>query len=260
MKLDILLSCMNRSDAQILEDSAITGSAVVVNQCGHDGVREMGKVRWVDSSATGLTRSRNLAMQLSDADVCLLCDDDERFVPDYEAKILSAYESCPQADVIIFKMVGRKPSFRDKVMRLRFPLTLKVSSWQISFRREKLLQSGVRFDELLGAGSGNGAEEELKFLTDCEKAGLQIWYVPTEIASVAQTDSTWFRGFTDRFFYDRGVTTRYILGLPMAAVYAVYYVVRKFPEYRGQIAPLTALKAIFRGIRENKIAKKSENT
>ena len=261
MKLEILLSCMHQRDDALIRQSQLTGDVVVINQCNQEAYAEYstedGIVRFFSTRQRGLTKSRNMAIGKSQADICMLCDDDEVFVPDYEKKILAAYESLPQADVIIFKMVNRPPSFEDKVMRLRFPKTMKVSSWQISFRRQRLLDTGVRFDELLGAGTGNGAEEELKFLRDCEKAGLTIYYVPEEIASVGQEVSTWFSGFTEMFFENRGATTRYILGPGMASVYAVYYVVRKQGLYRGQITPWDALRATFRGIQENKITRQA---
>lgn len=261
MKLDILMSCMHQSDDSLIRSSRITGNAVVINQCDREDFAEFstenGRVKLYSTTQRGLTKSRNMAISKSDADICLLCDDDEEFVAGYEAAILAAYEQLPQADVVIFKMVNRVPSFPDEVMELKFPKTMKVSSWQISFRRESLLRSGVRFDELLGAGTGNGAEEELKFLTDCRKAGLRIFYVPTEIASVRQTESTWFAGFTEQFFINRGATTRYILGPGLAALYAVYYVVKKRAMYEKQIAPKNALKAIFKGIKENKIGKQA---
>lgn len=256
MKLDILMSCMHQTDDALIHKSKITGSAVVINQCDREGFTQYGRVAMYDTKERGLTRSRNMAIAKSNADICLLCDDDEEFVADYEQNILTAYESLPQADVIIFKMVNRPASFPDQVMELKFPKTMKVSSWQISFRRESLLRTGVRFDERMGAGTGNGAEEELKFLTDCRKAGLRIFYVPYAIASVAQTDSTWFAGFNEKFFFDRGTTTRYILGVPLAVVYGIYYVLRKRKLYAGQISTTGALKAIFRGIKENKLGKK----
>ena len=261
MTVEILLSCMNQQDGHLIEKSRITGNAVVVNQCGREGYTEYptqtGLARVYDSARRGLTKSRNMAIGKSLADVCLLCDDDEVFVPAYEEKILAAYESLPRADVVIFKMTNRQPSFEDKVMRLKFPQTMKVSSWQISFRRQSLIDSGVQFDELLGAGTGNGAEEELKFLLDCEKAGLKIYYVPVEIASVGQEESTWFAGFTETFFENRGATTRYILGLGLASIYAIYYVIRKRDLYASQISFMQALNATFRGMRENKIAKQA---
>lgn len=259
MKLEILMSCMHQKDNTLIAKSRITGDVVVINQCAREAYEEYrteyGRARMFSTTERGLTKSRNMAIEKSIADICLLCDDDEIFVPEYEKRILKAYEKLPQADVIVFKMKNRKPSFEDNVIRLRFPKTMKVSSWQISFRKESLLKAGIRFDELLGAGTGNGAEEELKFLTDCEKANLQIFYVPSVIASVGQTESTWFEGFTEQFFVNRGATTRYILGAPLAVVYAIYYVAKKKKMYEAQITMPNAFKAILKGIIENKITK-----
>ena len=261
MKLDILMSCMHQTDDSLIRSSRITGSAVVINQCDREEEQvfatENGCVRFLSTTQRGLTRSRNMAIANSDADVCLLCDDDEVFVEGYEEKILTAYENLPQADVVIFRMVDRSCPFGDEARQLKFPQTMHVASWQISFRRESLLRKHVRFDELLGAGSGNGAEEELKFLLDCQRAGLQIWYAPVDIASVAQAESTWFDGFNEKFFYDRGATTRYILGAPLAAAYAVYYVARKKAMYSKTIPPAKALGAIFRGMMDDPITKQA---
>jgi len=261
MKLEVLMSCMHQVDDILVRRSGLTGDVVVINQCDREGYAEYptprGTARMFFTRQRGLTRSRNMALEKARADICLLCDDDEAFLPDYADRIVSAYESLPQADVIILKMENRPASFPDRVKRLRFPWTMKVSSWQISFRRDRLLASNVRFDELLGAGTGNGAEEELKFLLDCERAGLRIYYVPAVIASVSQESSTWFSGFDLRFFENRGATTRYILGAGMASLYAVYYIIRKRPIYEAAVSPGAALRAVFRGIRENRISKQA---
>lgn len=262
MKLEILMSCMHQSDDELIRTSQITGDVLMINQCDRQDFQEYptpkGTARIYSTIDQGLTRSRNMAIERAMGDICLLCDDDEVFVENYEGAILNAYEQLPQADVVIFKMRGRKPSFPDRVMELKFPKTMKVSSWQISFRRERLLEKGVRFDELLGAGTGNGAEEELKFLLDCQRKGLRIFYAPVEIASVGQTESTWFAGFDETFFVNRGATTRYILGWALANVYALYYVIKKRPLYAGQISPAKAWKAIQKGIRDNKIGKQAQ--
>lgn len=261
MKLEILLSCMHQTDDSLVDTSHITGDVLIVNQCDREGMAEYptprGVARMYFTTQRGLTKSRNMAIANSRGDICLLCDDDEVFEPDYEEKILEAYGTMPQADVIIFKMRGRTPSFPDKIRRLRFPLTMKVSSWQISFRRQRMINSGIRFDELLGAGTGNGAEEELKFLLECQRRGLKIFYVPQEIATVAQETSTWFRGFDARFFENRGATTRYILGRPLALAYGAYYVIRKRKLYRPDISTRKAWKALCLGIRRNSIGKQA---
>lgn len=259
MNLEVLMSCMHQTDDALVKRTKITGDIVVINQCDWDDYKEYptidGLARIYSTKDRGLTKSRNMAIEKSKADVCLLCDDDEIMEDDYESTILDAYKSLPQADVIIFNMKNRAATLGDEIRELRFPHTAKVSSWQISFKKQSLLKSGIRFDELMGAGTGNGAEEELKFLTDCQKAGLKIFYVPQVIASVGQEQSTWFAGFTEEFFVNRGATTRYILGTVMASLYAVYYIATKKSMYQKDISSWKALKAIFRGIKENKISK-----
>lgn len=246
----------------VVEDLGITGSAVIINQGDLTAVSSIktpfGSATMYSVTDRGLTKSRNMAIDKATADICMLSDDDERFCENYRQRICRAYNMLPQADVIIFKVtdqsgnIADKPqAFPNKVMRLKFPQTMHVASWQISFRKKSLVESGVRFDELLGAGSGNGAQEELKFLSDCERAGLKIYYVPFEIAYVRRTDSTWFSGFDEKFFEQRGATTRYILGFWLSSLYAVYYVLKKHNKF--EISAGKALAATFKGILENKI-------
>ena len=257
MKLEILLSCMHQKDDTLVRNSGITGDVLVINQCAREDdqsyLTQTGTARIISTKDRGLTKSRNLAIETTDADVCLLCDDDESFVADYEKRILHAYRTVPEADLIIFKMCNQPTPFRDQIKELRFPRIMNVSSWQISFRRESLMRTGVRFDELLGAGTGNGAEEELKFLMDCRRAGLKIFYVPTQIASVWQTESTWFDGFTRQFFINRGATTRYILGFVPAFLYGIYYVIKNHSKYRKNLTPFQAFGALLKGMTENKV-------
>lgn len=264
MKLEILMSCMHQVDDRLIKQSQITGNVVSINQCDREAFEEYetptGKARMFYTTQRGLTKSRNMAIEKSNADICLVCDDDEVFVKGYEDIILGAYREHPDADVIAFKVIdprSQRSSLADKTIRLRFPKTMKISSWQISFRRQSLLDHKIRFDELMGAGTGNGAEEELKFLTDCERAGLVMYYVPVEIATVMQNESTWFKSYDESFFENRGSTTRYILGPVLATVYAVYYVVRKRKMYRNDISSLKALRTTFWGICRNKIGKKA---
>lgn len=259
MKLEILMSCMHQSDGSLIERSGITGDAVVINQSDHDDYAQYptahGRARMYTTAQRGLTRSRNMAIAHSQADICMFCDDDEVFVADYEQKILDAYARFPQADVIAFKIINWRASFPDQSREIRFPDTMKISSVQLSVRRESLMRTGVRFDELLGSGSGNGAEEELKFLLDCQKNGLKIYYVPVEVASLVDSESAWFGGFDRKFFYQRGATTRYILGLPTALAYAAYYAVKKRNMYKSNITMGGALAAMLKGMWDDPVTR-----
>lgn len=258
-KTEILLSCMFLSDSkEMIKRSHITSDTVIINQCDEENYKEENicnaLLRTFSVTDRGLTKSRNLAISKSQADICIICDDDEIFNDGYEKAVSSAYDALPDADIIIFDMVDRPLKWGNSIKRLGYIDLMSVSSWQITFRREKLLASGVLFDENMGAGSGNGAEEEFRFLTQCRKAKLRIYHYPFRLASVAQTQSTWFKGFDEEFFVNRGNTTRYIMGLPLSVLYAAYYAFAK----RKQLSGMSMLKAFsytVKGIKENRLTK-----
>lgn len=132
---------------------------------------------------------------------------------------------------------------------------LKVSSLQISFKKKSIEDKNIRFDTKLGAGSGNGAGEENKFLLDAYDNGLQIYHYPVNIANMMERESTWFKGFDEEYFYNRGASTRYILGFWQSCAYALYFVIFKYKMYKNNTSFISALKNIFQGIAENKISK-----
>lgn len=258
-KIEILLSCMFLSDSEeIIKRSHITSDTVIINQCDEENYKEENicnaLLRTFSVTDRGLTKSRNLAISKSQADICIICDDDEIFNEGYEKAVSSAYDALPDADIIIFDMVDRPLKWGNSIKRLGYIDLMSVSSWQITFRREKLLASGVLFDENMGAGSGNGAEEEFRFLTQCRKAKLRIYHYPFRLASVAQTQSTWFKGFDEEFFVNRGNTTRYIMGLPLSVLYAAYYAFAKRKQLSG-MSMLRAFSYTVKGIKENRLTK-----
>lgn len=253
---------MKLGDDNIVTRSGISSDALIVNQCGENAYREYmngdSRIRILSVDDTGLTKSRNLAIRSSQADVCLLCDDDEILADRYEEEIITAFRDLPEADVIVFDVKGIGSGLSGLPRRLKYFELMHVSSVQISFRRESLVRSGVMFDERMGAGSGNGAEEELKFLTDCRRRGLDIYYVPFVIAEVVESGSTWFKGFDEEFFVNRGVTTRYIMGYVPALLYGLYYSVRKRKQFESGISWFKAFRLIIRGMNENRLGRRDE--
>ena len=49
-------------------------------------------------------------------------------------------------------------------------------------------------------------------MRDCLKAGLKIYAVPVCIGEEIERESTWFHGYTEKFFTDRGVLYHYLYG------------------------------------------------
>ncbi len=257
MKLEIILSCMHQHNMDIVMQSNIKGDVLIINQCDENKTEEQtfattdGQsfcARMISTTTRGLSRSRNMAIENARGDILQISDDDEWFEDDYQEKILRAYEQYPQADVILFKIGTTMKNFPDKPYRMGCITFLRSSSWQISFRRERILEKGIRFDEMMGSGTGNGGGEETMFLRSCLDHGLWIHYVPDLIASLNESStSQWFDGFNEKFFFDRGWATRRFLGWPMAMVYAVEYAVakRKFLDISIPSAIWNTFKGIF---------------
>lgn len=261
--LEVLISCMNQSDISLVEKSKITTDVLMINQCNTDGEffaeKDNQRIRKLDVNQRGLSNSRNLALDNAIGDICLICDDDEEMQPDYKQTIERAFEELPQADIIIFLVKNHACKLKKKIYCLSKLDCLKVCSWQIAFRRKKILDAGIRFDPQLGAGTVQGCGEENKFLLDCLNAGVSIYHHPSHIASVKQEESTWFHGYNKNFFYQRGVVTTYMLGRSLALLYAFYYVVRKRSMYKQDCSSLMALWCLLKGIFSNELKKAGSN-
>lgn len=257
MILEVLISCMHQSDFSLISKTGITGNALVINQCDKNEyltlTTEPCSVRMISTTERGLSKSRNLAIKESFADICLFCDDDEHLISEYESIILHAFKRLKDADIIAFDVEGSTCRLAKKTHCLHYLELLRISSYQIAIRRNSIINANVYFDPFMGAGSGNGAQEENKFLMDCLRAGLKIYYVPQIIGRVTHQKSTWFHGYNEKFFYQRGGATRQLLGLPLALLYAFYYVIKKRALYKQEISLHAALFSTIRGCIDNTI-------
>lgn len=213
-KFQVLLSILNMEDINYIDSLRITGDAVVVNQCDDSLIEDINRrsvngssqaVKYVKTTQRGLSRSRNMAIDSSDAEICILCDNDVVYVDDYEQLIVNEYEKRPDADIIVFYIKRKEkpiPNYPvDK--KMGYLSVLKIFSPEISFRKDSI--KGLRFNEDFGAGSGKYIMgEENIFLYDALKAGKKIYYVPIKIAELKEVESTWFSDYDERFFVSRG--------------------------------------------------------
>jgi len=259
MVLEILVSCMNQADMSIVDQSGITTDVLIINQCNEERLQEHihgeRRNRMISTMDRGLSKSRNMAIEHAAGDICLFCDNDEQFYHDYEQIVLAAFQRLQDADMILFDFDNLPHYFKNEEHQLKFFDLFHAISCQIAYRRTSLEKAGIRFNPFMGAGSGNGAQEENKFLIDCYKSGMKIYYVPQKLGRIIETESTWFTGFDEKFFYQRGGSTRQMLGLPMSILYAFYYVFRKHDMYKEEISLSKALAATLKGCIENPIGK-----
>lgn len=259
-KFAILLSCMYEKDKEIIKKSNIQSNCIIINQCD-ENKKEQIKIEnnktclWINSKERGLSKSRNMAIENSKGDIYLIADNDEIFDDDLEEKILKAYQELPQADIIVFNLHNKRTKLKNKIYKLKRLECLRVCSLQISFKRNSVIENNLKFDIKLGAGTGNGAGEENKFLLDAYDKGLKIYHYPINIATMIENESTWFSGYNEEYFYKHGMTTRYILGFWLSCLYALYFLIFKYKEYKNDISFFNAFKNISFGIYDNNLNK-----
>ena len=259
MTLDVLISCMYQEDFSIVQKSHLSSGAVIVNQCDISSERTDTTTLVVDNQAysismistpqRGLSRSRNMAIYHSKADICMLSDDDEIYADNYPDNIQQAFQDYPHADVILFNVENAHRAFPDHPMPVGYLRALRFCSLQIVFRRNSIIEKGVLFDEMMGSGTGNGSGEENKFLFDCLKQGLKLQYVPITIATVVSgSNSQWFSGYTDKFFFDKGWATSRYMGKLFATLYVTTYAIRKYSLYKKENTLFNSYKCMLKGV------------
>jgi glycosyltransferase involved in cell wall biosynthesis len=251
MNVEVLMSCMAQDDWSIVKSSMINGPSTIINQCNEEETlyyNQDKSIKMINTKERGLSKSRNMAIKKSSADICILADDDETFVHDYSKKIKYAFKKCPDADIIVFNVYNWKKPFCNKIKRLNWLYSLKISSVQIVFKRSSILKNRLHFDEKLGAGTNNGAGEETKFVYDCFRKGLRVYYYPEYISRLNESESTWFQGYDSKYFTDKAKVLKYIYGKAFSSLYGLYFLVTKNKIYHESISFFTALKLFYKAM------------
>lgn len=253
MKLDVLLSAMYLNNYDYIDTLNITGNCIIINQCNNSSYKTFDKctdktICYIETKERGLSKSRNMAIKNSTADICILCDNDVEYYSNYEALILEQYLLHPDYDVIVFHVTSPfhpKPIY-DSARKLNYITCCKSISYEISFRRESIKE--IKFNEQIGAGTKFKMGEENIFLYECLRRGLHVHYVPIEIAHLRYEQSTWNTGFDKDFFVSRGASF-----YAMTAHYSLFwiwqYAIRKHKYYKMDMSFYKALYYMLLGKR-----------
>ena len=247
---------MHQSNHNVLERLGLECNAVVVNQCDIDSVERFEHrghlITWINSSERGLSRSRNMALANSKADICLLVDDDEELLKGYSHKILSAFERYAEADIIGFQAEGIEKTFKiysGKEGPVGYIRSMRMASVEIALKRQSLVNNHLCFNEEIGAGTKYKMGEENTLLFNCLSAGLKIYYVPELICRIHIGDSTWFSGYDEDYFQARGAVFT-AMSRRWVDLLILQFAVRKYRLYRTQISFFKACKLMLKGKRE----------
>ena len=211
-RVQVLVAAMDEGGASLARRLGITTDAVIGCQCDKNGMdRETvgeSEIFTYYSTKRGVGRNRNLALTHATACYCLIADDDMRYLDGYGETVEKAFDSYPEADVIIFNVDEprrKKPYVIQKPFRVGWSNFMRFATFRFAIRTASVRKFGILFDLNFGGGTKYGHGEDSLFLADCLKAGLTVLALPDTVATLTYTrESTWFQGFNDKYFNDQG--------------------------------------------------------
>lgn len=255
MNIEVLASTMNQkmTDLSLAKKMNIQTKAIIINQTDGFGYSKEQKVEMCSYPERGVGKSRNSALLRSTGDICLMADDDMVYVEGYEKIVKDAYEKYKDADFIVFNVRVHYPDRTvervSKPGRVRFFNSLKYGTVTFSFYRNAIIRENVFFSLLFGGGAKFSSGEDTLFLWTCLKKGLKVYAEETVIADVYNYESSWFKGYNEKFYQDKGALFKaleprwhQLLNLQLA--------IRKRKEYGSEKSVLEILKIMNTGAKE----------
>ena len=236
-KLQVLVTTMHASDTAKYREMNLQTDAVIANQADFDGYEEVVengcRVQLVSTRTRGLSRNRNIALAHAnrEAEYLMFSDDDLVFNDGYETLILEEFERHPEAEAIKFNLHDlsntRKISMK-RIMRFEKATRRSMSASGVCalvICQDIVRRHNLHFHEFFGTGTENFCGEDTIFLMEMLKKKIKLYRSPVDIAGIDQSESSWFRGFDERYFTTAGKVLR-----------------TAFPR----LAPLLAVRSAFR--------------
>lgn len=259
MRLEVLLATVEQKDLEIATRMNAKCDILIANQAPDSfGLRSMateyGTVEMLTLPGRGVGLNRNLGLMRSSADVCLFSDDDVRYDDNYVDTVLQAFEKHREADIILFNLRGeggeRGASQIRRVQALNRWTALKFAGApRVAVRRSSVLRANVYFSLLFGGGARYASGEDILFVASCIRKGLRAVAVPSDIGTIKYEDSTWFNGYDEKYFHDKGVFFAHLA--PKAALLlSLRFVLKHVALTRSGPGFWRALSLLSAGVRE----------
>ncbi len=241
VELEVLIPVMNQHDYSIVDKMNIQSDAIIINQCDindfEDYTHNQNRIRFFSFNEKGVGLSRNNALIRALGEICLFSDDDVVYKSNYKDTIIKSFKDNPQADVIIFNLPSlnkNRPSFLiQKNKRIHFFNTLRYATPRIAIRRDSIYKANIYFSLLFGGGAKYSCGEDSIFLSECLRKGLKIYSNSSIIGYVSQDDSSWFDGYTKKYFFDKGALF-YCLVKHKAWLLCIQFLVRHRKLWKGR--------------------------
>lgn len=145
------------------------------------------KVRVINSIETGLSKSRNLAINNAVKKICLIADDDVVYFLNFEKDIIDSFNNFHKAALLTFnhQRIGWTKPQNSSINKYNHSLKSieKVCSIEIAFQLKVIKENNIYFDENFGLGSYFETAEEYLFMREVVKLKLITLFCPFIIVS-----------------------------------------------------------------------------
>lgn len=249
MKLEVLMSCMNQKDFSILDKANIHSDVLIVNQCDKneykEEIRDGYLCRMISTKKRGLSQSRNECLNNMNGDIGIICDDDIIYYKNYPEVILNIFNMHEDIDILIFDMewvknneefiknesIAKNTVINTKNIKLKKSSRFKnYCSVRIAFRKKSIVAKNIWFNLNFGSGSKkylNG--EDSIFIRDAKRHNLKIYEYDVKIGKINcfLGNSTWFKGYDEKYFYDKGALVKELYPY-LYFVFKYYYVIKLY--------------------------------
>ena len=256
MTLQLLVSAVQKEPRELVRRMHIESDAILVIQCGENSYEE-----WEENGHTiyayrfrerGVGLSRNNALMRADRDISVFSDEDIVYTKGYEQKILAEFEKYPAADMLLFNVdvcEERRTYHNDSFGRVRQYNCGRYPAYSFAVRTRKLHQKNIAFSLLFGGGAKYSNGEDSLFIRDCIRKGLKVYKVPVTIGQEVPRPSTWFHGYDEKFFFDRGVLYYHLYGF-LKKPLALRFLLKNKVQMCGEIPLKKAYALMKQGMRE----------
>jgi glycosyltransferase involved in cell wall biosynthesis len=259
MNLQVLVATMHQTDHSLLEKMNIQSDAIIGNQCDRNEIEEFdykgNRIKYLSFAERGVGLNRNNALMRADGDICLFADDDIVYFDNYNDIVLQQFKNNPDADVIIFNLIDDPPMKSNIVKkgRVRFWNYMRYGTPRIAIKRKSITKNGISFNLHFGGGAEYSVGEDSLFLAECLKKGLTIIAVPIIIAHLtSDRESTWFEGYTDKYFKDKGVVYSKI-SKKWAKLLCFQFAIRRRAMFHKEKSWFEAYRLMVEGVIEDRV-------
>lgn len=258
-KVEVLVACMNQNDFSLYDIMNLQTDAILANQADIFSYEEIQKnnnnIKLITTHDRGVGKNRNKALIYATGEYLVCADQDMIYVDGYEQIILDAFNEKPKADIIVFNLKylnrftkGKKPGTKFK--RIYWWNSMRYGAARIAIKRSSLEKANLSFSHLYGGGAKYSSGEDTLFIREALRKGLKMYYCPKIIATVKQEESSWFKGYNDKFFIDKGILIAN--AFPSLKNLLIYYFAFKLRKVSKDYNFNKIIKLMKKGIKEFK--------